>query len=1681
MVGTFLLPSVFPEANADQYAVVLDEVTGIHHVARKGVIVYKDAPSTLRQSRPLQRRVNQQKTVQMPSAFKAMSKKLYKNMPKFGSFPEEPSSASDSAPDTSISIMESSTSIFALTPAADGSPDNKSARSRTSGIELVDDSILEVGAVTKQTNATATMEAPISTGSPVPSKSSANLAFFFSLFKTEELSPAAQDKDSANAAFFKSMPTSDEPVQDIKESSRDTKNNDSANAAFFKLMLNTKEPLRDAQEEDATNVAFFKSMLTTKEPGQEAVMTSNPLIKVEGFSNTAVQTLAEKYMLTTSWTGSSKDSSAILCSTLDLADSMTIMKPQLVLAELDLNVSEAQAKKYLLDVELDIKSAGYEEESWADRATQYVTPIAPGQDTLQYEEYFPSHSRSSSGISVLSNVHSTIVNIDSGYATANNTPPPGSKDDLSLALQAKPMDEWAWLDLAEAFLNGQPSDQINEQPQDDTLSSHGDENLQESDNGADVELPEIDDRQVLAISDYAGAVVNTVISSSVDNDLLNVDQDEVPITRLPGQAVKSVAAIEEISSPVSAQALTVPLSSIDLAAVFGGSSESWATDDEEDDDDDAVGTAADEEPQPTAIQISPGSFEADGDNAPTTFQGKEANVEPQEASETASTEPSEPNTVNAKKPLRIAYRLPIPLIDAINEEFNRTWTSENGPHAPWVTGVDESEALELALANTTPMHKDIPDDILHFVRDVNLRYAQLCLEFYGARGFEVQIESVMTLAVANIEWMYFKEVLDELPSPAVVTAQTKLELADPQAEWLKMIGGDAQYREHRLLEAPSSEDDESVVGHHGGRTLHHINFNGDLVYERSYTTPAVSFWAACTTANFDLSLSDAGKSLPPVHLKSVLAAQAFKWVDPVQYLGSNIDAPTDAQGTYLRGSRLQNAVIGHVKVVYQPYGNWWSDDYEEDDIIPSHLGIGDQYHNSSMPEYVFQQRPHRVHDSDITHTLLNMNDDARSNPQMGQPLPPKHKFDTPLRQELLADLETSEDAAEDAAEEVAEEVASVDDDAEITEEQDVGPGAGTEDQGASEADTEIDTDEVQESRVTVNYNAAGVDEDAQPSSSDELELTADEILEQKMDKGDAAPFTAIRRFTHAAFAILSEACDDEEHNGKKDDNGNVADEDTLQVTAKASKRLSLTELSPSKVNSSKRAEVAQDWPVGPKSQILPTDDSIGNQAQDNATSIKEDASEAGTVIEDVDVLGEHQFDNYHAADEAANVQGADPAATNIQTFGNQTGWREAYAQNVFPSMSQTLECAEGLSDNERLEWQIRAASARKTSPSSASAPRPVLYVASEWAAEDKAEVPDQTSTCAMQEDPADHPQAAFLACFSEDQDAEDDFVEDLSPFEQDEPEPKEPIEPQMPVRNGRNIDADKMMATLASQDCQSPEKGRDSWTSTLNGHFNSPKKPIATATLAMATPHLYDPPTTKLGSPPTSRDPFGTPTSSPTVGIEIIEYLHQFMAPMDTNFSSLLRRHHQFDVCNVAQDNNVQLQPPKITEFIPTKLSPVEDAASDDENSGLQKRTQVLKARIAKRIMDKTPAHSRMPSLATDAGSSDSEQLEDTLPNTSAMTPDTKYELELQAAAKRAGFEGSIVECAESWNDEEDRLIVRDLLAGDDNLSTASEDAKMEDISEEEVGMKYVHGTRAALDTRDESDIENKEGSGLML
>ena len=961
-----------------------------------------------------------------------------------------------------------------------------------------------------------------------------------------------------------------------------------------------------------------------------------------------------------------------------------------------------------------------------------------------------------------------------------------------------------------------------------------------------VRLPWTDCRRIHNTQMWQGFTICSVIPWSIDQITSGFGHEESFLrVHLPDLRVDTTAWDVEQLPEVPEDPLQAAMEALDVAAVFVGKANDWS------DDGDFYTAASDteQESEPRADHSSAKQRKTDGISTPRFFQVKTYDMS-EESSTVQSAKPLLDLIATNNAPLLSRYRLPALVIKAINLEYVRIRHME----APRTIDVEEYKVYEQALANIKLDHDEIPEEILFWLYEVNGEFSRLCLE--GPRNgstwnLNAQFDQIMAFALNNVEWHCFCHML--MGSRRSVFAQPSFEAAESPNQWvMNMLGCDAQHHEYRSSENTVSEGEESEAGHHEGRELHHVNFNGDYVYKRSYTPPEVSFWAICTT-KFKQLLDETHphKATPAVHLKSVLTAQAFKYVDPIQYLGTNADAPTDAHGNYLTGSRLQDAVTGEVDVIYQSCGSWWKDEYSEDDFIPTQAMQEDDYHHASMREYVFLQWPYYVDPSDHQHDLHNFNGHAHLNPSFVSTRTLERNSASPLANVLsINDVQQKTPDKEGIATHgPTEEI--VDRDIRLS----IDPI-----EGDSDAETVIDADMVQEPRVMVDCTA-GASHQATETAIFEAAWNAWEVFEQDKELEDAVEEEALdvqddSLSSHAAIntavGILTEDSNDNNPENAKDVAAPVTPALLLQF--------------PNSASDAHHSFIESKY---------------GEEAED-AMAANENAREADN----------HPSDS-HTNDEVEIDQSTAVATTCLEAIRNKTGWQEAFARNLMPSYEQTVESLEALSVDDRLQWLINAASNKATSPYSGSADMNALQVSIDKRDNDNASNVQHQGSLSLSD---------RLALYADDPAKDNGFDEDLLMTEQDfqgsqvfgltEPPLAETL---LLSHGGRNVDIEKMIAAPDRTSRQSPGEGYSSWKPEANRYYASPRNLKAAATPVASAPAEVFSSTFNIATPAISQDPDGAQSHSKLAHADkVLHNIHTLLTE-DTLFGSRLRPHRFFN------------------------------------------------------------------------------------------------------------------------------------------------------------------------------------------
>lgn len=147
------------------------------------------------------------------------------------------------------------------------------------------------------------------------------------------------------------------------------------------------------------------------------------------------------------------------------------------------------------------------------------------------------------------------------------------------------------------------------------------------------------------------------------------------------------------------------------------------------------------------------------------------------------------------------------------------------------------------------------------------------------------------------------------------------------------------------------------------RPIHHYNFNGDPVYCKSSTPPAVSYWVAESPAlryrpDYDGRLH-----------RTVTSSEAAKYVDPYSKHGPEVIE-------VIGGTALREKVTDQVEKLYSSHGTWSKEVLDKDDDIPINGGEAPICTNVFCPHVNLLPRlPNQV---DVGDPIVN--DDGRYHP-----------------------------------------------------------------------------------------------------------------------------------------------------------------------------------------------------------------------------------------------------------------------------------------------------------------------------------------------------------------------------------------------------------------------------------------------------------------------------------------------------------------------------------------------------------------------------------------------------------------------------------------------------------------------------------------------------------------------------
>lgn len=307
-------------------------------------------------------------------------------------------------------------------------------------------------------------------------------------------------------------------------------------------------------------------------------------------------------------------------------------------------------------------------------------------------------------------------------------------------------------------------------------------------------------------------------------------------------------------------------------------------------------------------------------------------------------------------PQKSLRSIPLNIIDNLKTKYLQIWFEGA---KEWTPGEDEAEVKAMAVDAIADDFANIPEDVVELMDNLDVSFNTLWQEGHPDRAWIAGQDEgqVRALAAVNLQWQYHIAELDEITA---TTQKLGKALSSSHSDHALLSSG-SQNRDYRRVEVTKHDDDnDSMYERSTGGLQHHLNFFGQWSQYKSATPPAVSLFAV-VTASRTLPLKE------PVCRKAVLTAQANKHIDPFSYDGdlSSIDPGC-------RGTDLRALATGKTALIYQPYGAWMSDIYQENDDRPlpptvPYEGVGaiDAYGRSK--HYPGLQRPYWIptHDIDV--------------------------------------------------------------------------------------------------------------------------------------------------------------------------------------------------------------------------------------------------------------------------------------------------------------------------------------------------------------------------------------------------------------------------------------------------------------------------------------------------------------------------------------------------------------------------------------------------------------------------------------------------------------------------------------------------------------------------------------------
>ena len=792
--GTFLLPSIQPEAVPETYAVVVDETTGIFHVARKGTVVYRDPVPSLTEKReagarrkcPQKNVAAQVDPVVMPKWYNALSYGKYANMPTFGEvaspqvnrvempkgytglshdkFAKMPTFGSfevTSPTSTSDSIMESFTyfnTSAQTSPGVEGPTDLS--------IAVLDDAIIAIGRNLSQVSQIDIPESQTAASSK-QSRVSADSIFFRSLITEEPISLEVPPKVSSSP----SVPKSED-------------------SAFFNFLLSKGEIKESASIIPSTKQiadSQYLESLITKEGKELAQLGKFSLVLTE-IACSSLMTCKDDRSKDEETTSNLADEAPLapvrreidvthmseLTNALDLAGSPSVSRPH-ISSELDLEVSQGQYERFLQDVDQLVaaskETTGNATGCMEQDEVRYHQAKAPRKDAMSYEEASsPDSSTTSSG---------QTSPAETAHLQSSDTPSTTPSTNLMfLRFGQAPVDESAWLEFHKKYnsLEVTPSDGNNQNDM-PSLSPQSRTEV-EVDTGAPIcSLPPNDEREVQSVSD-TDSLEFPVVATSIDDEFSasNLEDNSLD-ARLPEASLDPIST--EIEKEESNDALKKAIETLDIAAIFGESSNDWSED---------------------------SGLESLDNDVPGSSSNAEA----------AQNGTADDDVVIDRRPLTSLFPLPSLLIWDLNQKIRQIAHEED-------LSEDAYDVYYRALKHLRLTPKDVHKDLKHWCHDVRTAYdIQVAEHVYDKHVY------LFDVAISEIQWWFFCCQLKELPR---VEQQPKFEVAESsKGLLLEVLGIETQY--HQILssisDTASPPDDSAETCQNSGLSDQAIATDNDV-------------------------------------------------------------------------------------------------------------------------------------------------------------------------------------------------------------------------------------------------------------------------------------------------------------------------------------------------------------------------------------------------------------------------------------------------------------------------------------------------------------------------------------------------------------------------------------------------------------------------------------------------------------------------------------------------------------------------------------------------------------------------------------------------------------------------------------------------------------------------------------